>query len=104
MNETVSQGRGPGQQPDAPASEETNQTPPTGGLETGANAPHRGRVRWVAVGTVAVLVVGGVVSAWYAGAFSPASSSGNGQGALPGYCPPSVPPVCHPRKHSGLCE
>jgi hypothetical protein len=41
----------------------------------------RGRGRRVVAGTVAVLAVAGVGSAWYAGAFKPASSSGSGQGA-----------------------
>jgi multidrug efflux pump subunit AcrA (membrane-fusion protein) len=35
------------------------------------------------VGTLVVLVAGGVVSAWYAGAFSSASPAGSGQGAAP---------------------
>ena len=40
----------------------------------------RGRFRLVAVATVVVLAIAGVVSAWSAGAFSPPASSGNEQG------------------------
>ena len=42
----------------------------------------RGRRRWVALGIVAV-VAAGVVSAWRAGVFSPAASSGAGQQGAP---------------------
>jgi hypothetical protein len=42
----------------------------------------RGRGRWVAVGIV-IVVAAGAVSAWRAGVFSPAASSGTGQGAPP---------------------
>ena len=42
----------------------------------------RGRGRWVAVGIV-IVVAAGAVSAWRAGVFSPAASSGAGQGAPP---------------------
>jgi hypothetical protein len=42
----------------------------------------RGRGRWVAVGIV-VVVAAGAVAAWRAGVFSPAASSGAGQGAPP---------------------
>jgi hypothetical protein len=41
-----------------------------------------GRARWVAMGFV-VVVTAGVVSAWRAGVFSPAASSGAGPGAPP---------------------
>jgi hypothetical protein len=48
----------------------------------------RGRGRWVAVGIV-IVVAAGAVSAWRAGVFSPAASSGTGQGAPP----PATQPV-----------
>ncbi|MGD0559249.1 MAG: efflux RND transporter periplasmic adaptor subunit [Streptosporangiaceae bacterium] len=81
MSEMISRGRGEaGRQPDAPAAGETRGDIPED-LDITATVPRHGGVRWIAVGTVVVLVVGGVVSAWYAGAFSSPSSSGNGQGA-----------------------
>jgi hypothetical protein len=46
-----------------------------------AGTPRRGRARWVTAGVIVVLAAAGVVSAWRAGAFSRASSSGSGQGA-----------------------
>lgn len=46
-----------------------------------AGPSRRGRLRWVVVGSLVVLVAGGVVWAWRAGAFSSASPSGGGQGA-----------------------
>jgi hypothetical protein len=49
--------------------------------ETATEASRRGRSRWVVVGSLVVLVAGGAVSAWFAGAFSSAGSSGSGQGA-----------------------
>lgn len=49
----------------------------------------RGRRRWVALGVVAV-VAAGVVSAWRAGVFSPAASSGTGQGTPPSATQPVV--------------
>jgi hypothetical protein len=48
----------------------------------------RGRGRWAAVGIV-IVVAAGAVSAWRAGVFSPAASSGAGQGAPP----PATQPV-----------
>ncbi len=68
MSETVSRGREAGHQAD--------------GLAAAAAgvARWRGRGRWVAAGLVVVLAASGVVSAWYAGAFSSAASSGGGQG------------------------
>src|SRR5215472_4213377 len=51
----------------------------------------RGRGRWVALGIV-VVVAAGVVSAWRAGVFSPAASSGTGQGA-PATTTAAVTPV-----------
>jgi hypothetical protein len=67
VSETVSRGREAGQQAAALAAAK-----PRGS---------RGRRRWVALGIVAVLAAG-AVSAWRAGAFSPAATSGaRGQGA-----------------------
>jgi hypothetical protein len=48
----------------------------------------RGRGRWAALGIV-IVVAAGAVSAWRAGVFSPAASSGAGQGAPP----PATQPV-----------
>jgi hypothetical protein len=64
VSETVSRGREAGQQAEALA-------------DSGARGS-RGRGRWVALGIV-VVVAAGAVSAWRAGAFSPAASSGAGQ-------------------------
>ena len=67
MSETVSRGREAGQQAEVLAA-------------AGARGS-RGRGRWVALGIV-VVVAAGLVSAWRAGAFSPAASPGaGGQGA-----------------------
>jgi hypothetical protein len=57
--------------------EEARQTEAPGAAE--ARGPG-GRGRWVAVGIV-IVVAAGAVSAWRAGAFSPAASTGAGQGA-----------------------
>jgi hypothetical protein len=74
MSGTVSRGREAGQQAEALAAAEARGS--------------RGRGRWVALGVV-VVVAAGVVSAWRAGVFSPAASSGAGQGAPP----PATRPV-----------
>jgi hypothetical protein len=67
VSETVSGGREAGRQAEAPAAAQ-------------ARGP-RGRRRWAVAGLV-VAVSAGAVSAWRAGAFSPAASSGaGGQGA-----------------------
>jgi hypothetical protein len=66
VSETIS-ARQAGQQADAP-----NATEPA--------ARGHGRVRWIAVGTVVVLAVGGTAAAWSAGAFSRNASSRDGQG------------------------
>jgi hypothetical protein len=69
VSETVSRGREAGRQVEV--------------LAAGEAKVSRGRRRWVALGIVAV-VAAGVVSAWRAGVFSPAASSGAGrQGAPP---------------------
>jgi HlyD family secretion protein len=68
VSETVSPGREAGRQPD----------PLAAGPGAGSR---RSRGRWVAAGLVIVLAAAGVVSAWRAGAFRPATSSGSGQGA-----------------------
>jgi hypothetical protein len=68
MSETVSRGREAGQQAEVRA--------------TSGARRSRGRGRWVALGIV-VVVATGPVSAWGAGVFSPAPSSGAGQGAPP---------------------
>jgi len=68
VSETVSRGREAGQQAEV--------------LAAGEARGSRGRRRWVALGVVAV-VAAGAVSAWRAGVFSPAASSGTGQGAPP---------------------
>ena len=66
MSGTVPRGREAGQRADALAAAEAKGS--------------RGRGRWVALGIVAVLAAG-VVAGWRAGVFSPAASSGPGQGA-----------------------
>jgi len=67
VSETVSRGREAGQQAEVLAAAEARGS--------------RGRGRWVALGIV-VVVAAGVVSAWRAGVFTPAASSGaGGQGA-----------------------
>ena len=68
VSETVSRGREAGQQAEVLAA-------------AGARGS-RGRRRWAALGIVAV-VAAGAVSAWRAGVFPPAASSGPGQGAPP---------------------
>jgi hypothetical protein len=67
MSGTVSRGRKAGQQARVP-----------GAAGTAGAQGSRGRGRWVALGVVAVMAAG-AVSAWRAGAFSPATSSGAGQ-------------------------
>ena len=74
MSGTVSRGREAGQQGEAPAAARARGS--------------RGRGRWVALGIV-VVVAAGVVSAWRAGVFSPAASSGAGQQGAP----PTTRPV-----------
>ena len=66
MSGTVSRGREAGQQAED--------------LAVAGARGSRGRGRWVALGIV-VVVAAGAVSAWRAGVFSPAGSSGTGQGA-----------------------
>jgi hypothetical protein len=66
MSGTVSRGREAGPQAEVVAAGEARGS--------------RGHGRWVAAGLV-VVVAAGVVSAWRAGAFSPAASSGTGPGA-----------------------
>jgi hypothetical protein len=51
----------------------------SGGRETVTRASRRSRLHWVALGVVAVVAAGGVISAWRAGAFSRPASSGPGQ-------------------------
>ena len=68
MSGTVSRGREAGQQAEALAAAEARGS--------------RGRGRWVALG-IAVVVAAGAVSAWWAGVFSPAASSGSGQHGAP---------------------
>src|SRR5450755_2267204 len=68
MSGTVSRGREAGQQGEARAAAEARGS--------------RGRGRWVALG-IAVVVAAGAVSAWQAGVFSPAASSGSGQHGAP---------------------
>ena len=75
MSRTISRGREAGRQADVPAAERARGS--------------RGRGRWVAVGIV-VVVAAGTVSAWRAGAFSPAASSGAGQQGAP---PPATAAV-----------
>ena len=74
MSGTVSRGREAGQQAEVLAGAEARGS--------------RGRGRWVALGIVAVLAAG-VVAGWRIGVFSPAASSGPGQGAPP----PATAPV-----------
>jgi hypothetical protein len=74
VSETVWRGRAAGPQAEVRAAAEVRGS--------------RGRGRWVALGIV-VVVAAGTVSAWWAGVFSPASSSGAGPGAPP----PATQPV-----------
>jgi hypothetical protein len=74
MSGTVPRGREAGQQ--------------AGVLADGEARGSRGRGRWVALGIV-VMMVAGAVSAWRAGVFSPAASSGAGQQGAP----PTTRPV-----------
>jgi hypothetical protein len=69
MSGTVSRGLEAGQQAEALAAAEARGS--------------RGRGRWVALGIVLVVVAAGAVSAWRAGVFSPAASSGSGQQGAP---------------------
>jgi hypothetical protein len=66
MSRTISRGREAGQRAEGPVSAEAGEA--------------RGRGRWVAMGVV-VVVAAGAVAGWQAGVFSPAASSGTGQGA-----------------------
>jgi hypothetical protein len=75
VSETVSRGQEAGQQAEA--------------LAAGEARGSRGRRRWAALGIVAVVAAGGV-SAWRAGVFSPAASSGAGQQGAP---PPATAAV-----------
>jgi hypothetical protein len=68
VSETVPRGREAGQQAEVLAAAEARGS--------------RGRGRWVALGIV-VVVAAGAVSAWRAGVFSPAASSGAGQQGAP---------------------
>ena len=68
MSETVSRGREAGQQAEV--------------LTAAKARGWRGRGRWVALGIV-VVVAAAAVSAWRAGVFSPAASSGSGQQGAP---------------------
>jgi hypothetical protein len=90
MSETVSPGRGQGQQVDALTAELARQAPTESPVVTVEPEPggreavaepirqnRRGRFPLVAAGSLIVAVAGGVVSAWYAGAFSSASASAN---------------------------
>jgi multidrug efflux pump subunit AcrA (membrane-fusion protein) len=98
MSDTVSQGREDSQQADVLAAGTIRQASADGrvvaaepaGREALAKPSRRGRFRLVAVGSLVVLVVGGVVAAWYADAFKHASPSGSGQGAAPA---PTTRPV-----------
>ncbi len=74
VSETVSRGREAGQQAEAQAAAQARGS--------------RGHGRWVALGVV-VVVAAGAVAVWRAGVFSPAASSGTGQGAPP----PATQPV-----------
>ena len=65
VSATASRGRGTGQQPEV--------------LSAALTRGPRGRGRWVALGIAVVVVAAGVGTAWQAGAFSPAASSGAGQ-------------------------
>ena len=71
MSETVSHG------PEAGQLEGT-----LAAAEAGGTRRHR-RGGWAAAGLVVVLAAAGAVAAWQTGAFSPAASSGNGQGFAP---------------------
>jgi hypothetical protein len=75
VSETVSRGREAGRRAEVPAAAEASRS--------------RGRGRWVALG-ILVVVAAGAVSAWRAGVFSPAASSGTGQQGAP---PPATQPV-----------
>jgi hypothetical protein len=75
VSETVSRCREAGQQAEVLAAGETGRS--------------RGRGRWIALGIV-VVVAAGAVSAWRAGVFSPAASSGTGQ---QGAAAPATQPV-----------
>ena len=75
MSGTVSRGREAGHQAEA--------------LAVAGARGSRGRDRWVALGIV-VVVAAGAVSAWRAGVFSPAASSGSGQQGAP---PPATQAV-----------
>ena len=77
MSETVSRGREAGWQAEAQAAGEAR----------GSRGRRRGG--WVAAG-LAVVLAAGVVSAWRAGVFSPAGSSGSGQQGAP---PPATAAV-----------
>jgi len=68
VSETVSRGQEAGQQAE--------------GRAAAMPTRPRGRGRWVALG-IAVVVAAGAVTAWRAGAFSPAASSGAGQQGAP---------------------
>jgi hypothetical protein len=74
VSDTVSEGRGDGQQADALAAEAITQVSVAGRVAVAAARRSRGRGRWVALGVVLVLAAG-AVSAWQAGVFSPAASS-----------------------------
>ena len=88
MSEMISQGREEsGGSAETPVSGQAADAP--GGLRAAARARRRGRLRRIAAGIAAVLVVGGVLVAWRAGAFSQTSPSGAGQGAAA----PSTQPV-----------
>jgi hypothetical protein len=90
MSETVPRGHRDGCQADAVTAGSTRQppadsqvvaaVPEPGGREAAAEPSRRDWFRWVVAGSLVILVAGGVVSAWHAGAFSSASSSGSGQG------------------------
>jgi hypothetical protein len=69
MSETVSHGR-------------AETVSELGGGETATEASRRGRLRWVVVGSLVVVMAGGAV-AWYAGAFRSGGSSGGSAGAPP---------------------
>jgi hypothetical protein len=68
VSETVSRGREAGQQAEV--------------LAAAKASGSRGRGRWAALG-IAAVVAAGAVSAWRAGVFSPAASSGPGPGTPP---------------------
>jgi multidrug efflux pump subunit AcrA (membrane-fusion protein) len=78
MSRTVSRGREAGQheagQHEAGPHEEV--------LASAEVRGRRGRARWLALGVV-VVVAAGAVAGWRAGVFSPAASSGTGQGGPP---------------------